>query len=272
MKLIKSSFELWYPNGYDLDNLFKFGEKIGRVCYKSEDKITDTSYIEFMNRMKVLGHGSVLEHIPIYLKAGYTKLLDHSEDYENNKYTRVNWNGGIAYISTNYRVILENGWESDLEYMTEPLKDHEERITVHFTCSRDIWNEFIRHRSLLRVDDQDFSFSQESTRYCNYSKDKFGGEVTFISPSWEMDKNQKQVFKNSLRIAEDNYLRLLEMGWKPQQARIVLPGATKTELIMTGFADDWKAFFNLRNAKSAHPDAYELAHPLYEEFINRNIF
>lgn len=286
MKLIKPRFELVYPDGYDMENLFKFGEKIGRVCYRSEDKITPTSYEKFIENMKLSGHGSVLEHIPIYLKVSYLYIADHVEIYENNKYTIIKWVEGEAYISTNYRVIIENGLEDDLQYLTTPTEHHTKRITVHFTCSRDIWNEFIRHRSLQRVDDQDFSFMQESTRYCNYSKDKFGNEITFIIPSnmylnegeyeviseYEREAFSKEtLFLNSLRSCELNYLNLIDLGCTAQQARVVLPGATKTELFMTGFSRDWMNFFNLRNAKSAHPDAYELAHPLYEEFVNKGL-
>ena len=138
--------------------------------------------------------------------------------------------------------------------------------------------EFIRHRV--------FSFAQESTRYCNYSKDKFSNEVTFIIPCWlgwdeqnihygDFEKSgsgsiDSGLFINSLLDAEDYYLCLLKEGWKPQQARAVLPNSLKTELVMTGFTSDWKHFFKLRDAGSAHPQAQELAKPLHEEFIRRN--
>lgn len=136
--------------------------------------------------------------------------------------------------------------------------------------------EFVRHRV--------FSFSQESTRYCNYSKSKFGRELTFIKPDWvdimtikEIDINgndlnminintPEYLFIVSLIKSEDSYLGLLEKGWNPQQARQILPNALKTELIMTGFIEDWKHFFELRTASNAHPQARELAIPLKEEF------
>lgn len=143
--------------------------------------------------------------------------------------------------------------------------------------------EFVRHRV--------FSFAQESTRYCNYSKDKFGNEVTFIEPCWLEDYNYEgntyyNGFLVALRAAEANYFDLMEKWedripdkryktgfrnnpWTPQQARAVLPNALKTELVMTGFASDWKHFFKLRDAGSAHPQAYELAHPLHMEFLRR---
>ena len=120
--------------------------------------------------------------------------------------------------------------------------------------------------------------------YCNYSKDKFGNEITFIIPCW-MNEKQKNMsledrdicgntyaevcFKEGLIKAEKAYFTLLKEGWKPQQARAVLPNSLKTELVMTGFASDWKHFFELRDDNSAHPQAQELAHPLHEEFIKR---
>lgn len=129
-----------------------------------------------------------------------------------------------------------------------------------------------------------FSFAQESTRYCNYSKDKFGNEITFIQPCYlneaelaqygpyhliSRNKSPESIFICSLNNAEKDYLALIEAGWKPQEARAVLPNALKTELVMTGFVSDWKHFFRLRDAGSAHPQAQELAKPLHEEFIKR---
>lgn len=121
--------------------------------------------------------------------------------------------------------------------------------------------EFVRHRV--------FSFAQESTRYCNYSKDKFNNECIFIQPPWLDDIETNLDFKDSLEHSEAAYFALIKRGWKPQQARNVLPNALKTELVMTGFASDWEHFFKLRDAGSAHPQAYELAHPLHMEFLRR---
>lgn len=126
-----------------------------------------------------------------------------------------------------------------------------------------------------------FSFAQESTRYCNYSKDKFGNELTFVFPIW-MDEEllksygeyhtiprsatPESIFIAGLNNAEKDYLALINLGWKPQEARAVLPTALKTELVMTGFVSDWKHFFELRCPGSAHPQARELAIPLQEKF------
>lgn len=120
----------------------------------------------------------------------------------------------------------------------------------------------------------------ESQRYCNYSKDKFNNEVTFILPPWISTKyfniGQERFtisdveWSASLVASEKSYFELLKQGWKPQEAREVLPNATKTELIMTGFVSDWKHFFELRCDNAAHPQARELAIPLKEEFLKRN--
>ena len=125
--------------------------------------------------------------------------------------------------------------------------------------------EFVRHRK--------FSFLQESTRYCNYSKGKFNGELTFIEPCWitpDMKSNLTYLnYVDTLQKIEDAYITLTKNGWKAEEARNILPLSLKTELYMCGFAEDWKKFFELRCASNAHPQAKELAIPLKEEFIKR---
>lgn len=175
MKLIKPSFEIWdQPAG--LEGVCKQIEKVGRVCYKSEDKITEDSAKPFVDRMIKSGHGAMLEHGTVYL---HIKGIDRTDitKYLYNKYSKV-VEGSLDhfYVTTNYRVLIENGWLDDLQYICEPTEYHERRVTVHFVCDRGVSHEFVRHRV--------FSFAQESTRYCNYSKDKFGNEITFIIPCW----------------------------------------------------------------------------------------
>ena len=125
--------------------------------------------------------------------------------------------------------------------------------------------EFVRHRK--------FSFLQESTRYCRYSSNKFNGELTFIEPCWltpDMKSNLTYLnYVDTLQKIEDTYITLTKNGWKPEQARNILPLCLKTELYMCGFAEDWEQFFKLRTASNAHPQAKELAIPLREEFIKR---
>lgn len=268
MKLIKPSFEIIEQQS-GLDGLYKQIELAGRTCYKSEDKITPTSAKEFVDRMIKSGHGAMLEHGTVYLKITYknTDFATLCMFYGRNKYSMLNHSedNKIYYITTNYRVLAENNHLSDLKYLCEPTEFHEKRICVKFICDRGVSHEFVRHRV--------FSFAQESTRYCNYSKNKFGKELTYIYPCWmpEFDENDWSPFHHALYQAERDYFQLLAEGWKPQQARAVLPNALKTELVMTGFVSDWKHFFELRCDSSAHPQARELAVPLKEEFIKRGI-
>lgn len=273
MKLIQSKVEL-IEQGNSIEDIYKHIELCSRVCYKSEDKITPDSAKEFVDRMINSGHGAMLEHGTVYLKLeGINKSWEyyHAQEYLENNYSKVvieredidstDW--CKFYITTNFRVLIENNWLNDLKYICEPTKYHERRITVKFTCDRGVSHEFVRHRV--------FSFAQESTRFCNYSKDKFGNEITFIQSDYftnnnstKMDESNINYFEQSLKDSERYYFKLLELGWKPQQARQVLPNALKTELIMTGFESDWKHFFNLRCAKNAHPDAQKLANELKE--------
>lgn len=288
MKLIKPSFEIW-EQLTGLEGVHKQIERVGRVCYKSEDKITEDSAKPFVDRMIKSGHGAMLEHGTVYLQffwAGAVcqqcnqiapnKLLDR---YAGNKYSIVHYHGNDVYVTTNLRVLVENNWLDDLKYICEPTVFHEKRATVHFVCDRGVSHEFVRHRVM--------SFAQESTRYCNYSKDKFGNELTFIQPCWLdderlklygpyhtiiRDKSPESIFIANLNNAERDYLDLISLGWKPQEARAILPNSLKTELVVTGFTSDWNHFFDLRargTTGAPHPQAKELAEPLMEEFVTR---
>lgn len=258
MKLIESSVQI-----IEEKDPYKMIELAGRTCYKSEDKITENSAKEFVDRMIKLGHGAMLEHGTIYLTIAKTAMnIGDPIFYVRNKYSKVNEDGLFYYITTNIRVIVENNRLDDLQYQVEPTEHHERRITAKFILSRSIANEFVRHRV--------FSFAQESQRYCNYSKDKFGNEITFIKPTWwhELGTTHKQDFEIFLEYCEEQYLEFMDQGWKPQQARQVLPNATKTELVMTGFESDWEGFFKLRCSGAAHPDAQKLANELKELLTN----
>lgn len=273
MKLVKPSFEIIEQEA-GKEGLLRHIEKCGRTCYKSEDKITEDSAEKFVNMIINRGHTAMLEHGTVYLAIPIEwyyedddKVVDNwyeYECYEKNPYSEVyiDYTYDLACITTNYRVLLQNGWLDDLEYQCEPTEHHVKRVTVKFTCDRGVSHEFVRHRV--------FSFAQESTRYCNYSKDKFGNECTFIEPCWFKDDTYYAPYESALAVAEQAYFSLLDMGWVAQQARAVLPNSLKTELIMTGTIDQWRGFFKLRDDKQhAHPQAYELAHPLHEEFIKR---
>ena len=212
MKVINASYEILTPiNG---EQILKSIEKIGRTCYKSEDKITEGSAEKFVRMLVKNGHEAMIEH---------------------------------------------------------------EAITVKFICDRGISHEIVRHRMA--------SFAQESTRYANYSKDKFGNELTFIKPCWFKgiySDIQQEPMWYSLDMpidekmwlwycyeAEKYYMKLLELGWKPEQARSILPNSLKTEIIMTANLREWRHFFKLRCDKAAHLQIRELAIPLLEEFKSK---
>lgn len=281
MKLVNQSFEILEQKDFSLKGIKQFIERCGRVCYKSEDKITDTSYEKFVDMLINRGHFRPLEFGTVYLAMPADSIIPISRNgwakYLSNPYSKggktckVNEEVRVA-ITTNYRVIIENHWEDDLKYICEPTEYHPKRYTVHFIISRGIMDEFRTHVALSHL--------AESTRYCNYSKNKFNNVVTFIIPNWckslvegsiqeysPFEINTDEViFMNSIQNAQNSYLSLLKAGWTPQQAREVLPLSVKSELISCGFRDAWDNFFYRRCAKDAHPMAREIAIPLQEKF------
>lgn len=292
MKLIESSVQI-----IEEKDPYKMIELAGRTCYKSEDKITENSAKEFVDRMIKLGHGAMLEHGTIYLKIDKTEdghlppARLYWSDGNHKKYTRVRKHGNSIYVTTNLRVIVENDRLDDLQYQVEPTEHHEKRITVKWILDRVTGESFLRHRV--------FSFARESTRYCDYSKDKFGNDITYIIPSWldlpegkysdwdndwcdvselkllypEVDNlsDPANCFLQSIKNAEYYYFMLINRGWKPQQARQVLPFAVCSPLVMTGFESDWEHFFELRCSGAAHPDAKKLADELKSLMNVKNI-
>lgn len=278
MKLIKQSFEFINQTDFSLVGIKKHIERCARVSYKSEDKITDTSYEKFVNMLESRGHDRPLEFGTVYLDIPTNNLEPGDEYiYAVGKYYCNPWSikedfNNHAYISTNYRVIKENHWEDDLQYLCEPTKHHHKRYTVHMILDRGVMDEFRTHVGLSHL--------AESTRYCNYSKDKFDNELTFIDPCWEIKTANERItpegthvssdaleFLIALNEAEDHYLSLLAKGWTPQQARSILPLCIKSELISCGFEDAWENFFKRRDAPDAHPMAQEIAQPMHEEFL-----
>lgn len=292
MRLIKPKVEIINQEP-GVEGLFKHMELCARTCYKSEDKITEDSARKFIDNVIVArGHTAMLEHGTVYLKIPYGIMYDTgyfsneaiATKYIDNPYSIVQNSQIYDYwcVTSNYRVLLQNGWLDDLQYLCEPTEYHVRRITVRFICDMGVAREFCRHRV--------FSFAQESTRYCNYSKAKFGKELNCIIPRW-----YKNMFEgNSYNIelchtydltiseglsrteaawiqamceAESTYFGLLTEGEPAQQARNVLPLALKTELIMTGTDEQWAGFFNLRCARDAHPQARELAIELRDRMI-----
>ena len=211
-------------------------------------------------------HYSPLEFGTIYLKITLDPIRNiyNALKYENNPFSAITIaKDSTRYITTNYRVIIENHWEDDLQYMCAPTKYHQRRTTVKFITNRAVSHELVRHRSM--------SFMQESQRYVAYDKDKFGNELTFIKPAWkqpELDEQTNETVLTHQLFAniEDTYMKLRSLGLTPQQARIVLPNATKTELYMCGFDKDWEHFFDLRDKTHVDPQMYDLVHPLHEDY------
>lgn len=269
MKLIESKVEV-IEQQPGLEGVYKQIELAGRTCYKSEDKITEDSAKEFVDRMIKSKHGAMLEHGTVYLSVpkeeteiiGFHGWCQYSKVRSDLVMEEpCNW-----LITTNMRVLVEHDRLRDLKYICEPTGRHEKRITVRFTCDRGVSHEIVRHRVM--------SFAQESTRYCNYSKDKFGNELTFIIPckgnvlTGPLEANS--TFVTAMMQAEHNYLDMLDEGFTPQVARQVLPNALKTEVVVTGFESDWEHFFELRTAGAAHPDMRKLALELQEKLNSVN--
>lgn len=193
MKIINPSFEIITPiNG---SAILKRLEECGRVCYKSESRITDNSAPKFVAAIIKRGHEAVLEHCS---------------------------------------------------------------FTVKFVCDRGVSHEIVRHRLA--------SYCQESTRYCNYSKGDFQGEITVIEPIYLVPYTDGySAWEEACQIAERAYFKLLDFGCSPQEARAVLPNSLKTEVVMTANIREWRHFLRLRTATGAHPQMREIATPLLRE-------
>ena len=312
MKLIKPSYEI-IEQGPGLQGIYDMIEKCGKVSYKSEAKGGETAK-RFVEARAKEWHGAVLEFGTVYLKFTHAPQFEvglpwtGSETivfYEKNKYSKVVYDGNDTYyITTNYRVLVENNRLDDLKYLCEPTKHHEKRYAVKFITDIGLGRDFLRHRTMSMV--------QESTRYVNYSKEKFGGHLTFVIPPWidipecenitywdddwvDLNENKIVCRGNNSRIsewlfaldwAEARYRALTcdwsdksgvdeeeKSPWQAQMAREVLPLATKTELVLSGFKDSWIHFFCLRSdiaaTGKAHPMSVQLANPLRDEFIER---
>jgi thymidylate synthase (FAD) len=194
MNIIEPAFE--FIDKIDGSSILTNIERIGRVCYKTENKISETSSREFVKKILENGHESVIEH---------------------------------------------------------------EKITVKIVCDRGVSHEIVRHRIA--------SYSQESTRYCNYSKDKFGNELTLIRPFfWREDPEKYTIWKETMQIIENNYNKLISLGARPEEARSILPNSLKTEIVVTMNLREWRHFFKLRTTKEAHPQMREITLPMLKEF------
>lgn len=197
MKIIKPYHEIMTP--IDGVQILKHIENCGRICYKSEHKITEDSYLTFAKNIVKRGHEAVIEHYS---------------------------------------------------------------LSVKFVCDRGVSHEIVRHRMA--------SYCQESTRYCNYSKDNFQSEITVIEPIFlEQYTDGYSMWEEACQIAERAYFKMLDWGCSPQEARAVLPNSLKTEIVMTANLREWRHFLKLRTSKTAHPQIREIAIPLLKELKER---
>lgn len=271
MRLEKQYFKILEQEP-GLIGLYKHCELAGRICYRSEDKIDDESYKKMLNIFYQNKHYSPLAHGTVYLRLSnfdYDNFIDHLSNlsingidgytwFNNPMWTRTNNDEYFVYITTNYRVIVEMGLEGYLNsFMTPPTEFHTKRYSVLIRTNIGVTRELNRHASGLAI-------NEESTRYCNYTRDKFGNEITFIDTP---DIND--VIIESYKEVENKYNTLIKNGYKPQQARRILPLGTATTVLYTGFSDEWKHVFELRTSNAAHPDVVEIMTQIQHEFKNR---
>ena len=349
MNIIKPKYEILeqqYNKETLLEDMFKHIEICGRTCYKSEDKITDTSYQKFVKMLEDANHGAMLEHGTVYLTIPIGTPVDDPQYmwkfdivgfFRNNKYSvvkdktvnqtvdveikgygmRTQASAHFYFITTNWRVIYENRnklipkyffnnykiekeslKDSVLQWMTEPTEDHEKRYTVRFTYHLAVARDINRHRV--------HSIGEESTRYCNYSKEKYGKELNIIEPIWFTDDEKEIIHSKQDHMSFKDMCELIARGtdfptmeqvdywlfanmaceyaymmntnefgkknWTAQKASLMLPLDTKTTSVHTAFVSDWCHFFNLRalgTTGAPRPSAKEVAWPLMIEFLVR---
>ena len=289
MKLIKQSFEILEQKDFSIIGIKKFIERCGRVCYKSEDRITDDSYEKFVNMLVKRDHARPLEFGTVHLKMPWKTFSNFvgfcvSKGFWDSCWIKYNIDreseDKMVYITTNYRYYKKLGTLKPLYgyvsmerfFTEEDNKFYPKRYTVHFITSRGIMDEFRTHIGLSHL--------AESSRYCSYDKNRFGNELTFIIPNWVntnySNKEQEgpsvssMEWSTAILDAEASYMNLIKMGCTAQEARDVLPLSVKSELISCGFEDAWSNFFYRRCAKDAHPMAREIAIPLQEKFKELN--
>lgn len=302
MQAIKAYTQIYDDiNGQEI---LKKIERCGRVCYKSEGKIQEGSDEKFVANIIKRGHEAVLEHASIifavpmefYLETknvikvmeeeGFTSFLRFTSD------GRFVISGNVRAWRDYFKVVMESfsrlpgGFEkfikdnpvlfpefqdvtfknndcyfktikvTDLETENEKLTHQD--VTVKFVVDRGVSHEIVRHRIA--------SYCQESTRYCNYSKDDFGKEITFIIPEYLDYKSAGwNTWKEAMTACEVAYFKLLDIGLTPQEARAVLPNSLKTEVVMTANIREWRTFFKLRTADAAHPQMREVTRPLLDD-------
>lgn len=275
MKLLINQECTRLVQGHGYTEMLKQIERAARVCYQSDNLIKTDSAQKILKHLIDNKHYAMLEHGTVYMKIPMKDWVNGmKEKFVDNvdvvKYIRyeIYDDDDNVYLTTNYRVIFENGLEFWMgNFMSPEVKGkHIPRVTYKLLTNIQVATEYIRHRV--------FSFAMESTRYCSYDKEKFGDEITFLIPCWLLKEDTpetKQAFiewSNAMQDAENHYMRSRQMGWVAQECAQYLPKATKTTLVMTGFRDDWDHFIDLRywgTTGKPHPQAQELATLVFED-------
>ena len=277
MKLIKSNYEILEQKP-GIEGIYEIIETAGRTCYRSQRPEGQTAK-DFVDRMIKSQHYAMLEHGTVYLKIPKgTYAYDHyvvaclpDDDFFSNSYelayrpyTKVNIQEDYIYVTTNLRVLQEHNWLDDLKYLCEPTEFHEKRVTVRFIADIHFYKDTTRHRV--------FSWAIESTRFCNYLKEKFGMSVSFMKPTWIKEEDIPEL-EEDCKTIESIYFKWINKGYQAQHAAYFLPQGTKAEVIMTGFVSDYNHFFDLRakgTTGAPHPDVKALVEPLMCEFKKRD--
>lgn len=288
MRLINQSVEEWHC-GYTLPEIWAHIARCARVCYQSTPRSNGETEEEFVKRVILREHSfedidksrelqlklhlSVLEHGTVYLDIpNNVRTLEFLDFFRNNnKYSKTYQHGNLrrnsVAVTTNMRVIVENNLMSCLTYLCAPTEYHSLRTTCSIITDIGVARELNRHKT--------HSISEESTQYCNYRKDKFGNELTFIIPEWAEtfcpNKDNDGLssadiyWSDACREAEKYYFKLLDEGWTPRQARQVLPLSTKVQTVHTAFESDWAEFISLRAdacSGSVHPNMKVIANKI----------
>lgn len=278
MKIIKPSVEFFGAVPTDYAGTLAFIEMAGRTCYKSEDKITDSSAEGFVKRLISAGHLAMVEHSNFVVRTLNVNVVGCGASLveKAGKYLSIAYDEEYTYIGGNltawaqlaarsayqskellapFHIVyakmfgLHAGWENHWQVCPhDEIPEALHRYSVKFICDRGVSHELVRHRPC--------SFAQESTRYVNYG----GKDMEFIEPvefgGWSPGSQQK--FVNACGRSEELYKAMLYGGLKPQQARAVLPNALKTEIVVTADAAEWAHIKKLRTHPSAHPDMVRL--------------
>lgn len=316
MRFVECSFD-FVQQKQGIEGAYEMMEHAARQCYKSEDLRKEGSAHKIIDNVIIpSGHTSILEFGTIYLKIPRWRYFTWHK-YKRDRYSRITLHKGFVYVTTTYRTILQGRykdpvkaiekqfnktWKKDLKYWSEPEKYHHKRYTYHFVMDRVGSQSVVRHRGQFGI-----SYAQESTRFINYHRDKFGNEITVCYPakfydlidewsqccdsltgesfSYIKDASYDEqltflsvhdrgwcAYENALRTSEEEYMFLIgDQEWRPEDARGTLNLDIKTEFLMCAYEEDWDMFFFRRTDKHAHHQIRRITTALKEDAISRGM-